>query len=1080
MGNLFRANCLVQSNAGKWEWATGNQQRRYPLDEFTQTAQYFRCVGQPASGESGSWDDPLKLQEAYATIEKVLNGALRLIVRAKIQTLDDDVMLTKSSEATKGKGAHVVHNPRKGDGISINVLCDVFYSLICGFTTTKRGGGDQVAAVATNVGVSAGAFQVIDRGFCKLLAVMACRIKRISVLGILDERFAKDRAFTIVESNSHDFEHSEPGQLSIECFPGSGSTTKVARLPTGEYSIATVQTLTGKPKVVNFLLWGKFDPTSFADFVRIPKPLNAAARKECLPEAAKSGDSVAAALYSRLCVNAAAFSLIQQDAAWWTGRSFRLSGSQSNRWARRVLKNYPSRFSLVRTAIGMTLDVTQQTPIGHNSANVGLTGASASTGYETMSFTEAEPALAMTEHMELIGLDASTSANFDETVSLYDEDHDAPDHFQSVNDRFLTQQDPLDDATTVCSILPSDVADLVDEEHATTVDNDEPESASSTSVPSNQVQPQQDITPAQPSGVEPSMSNDFLVQAQFLEDFVVASFVTKFAPSDAMLRGTLTESKALRFLAECFDNKKVYTLGVVHRKDLPHAVASPDGIGWLKGHATGIEAKCSVNYMPAGYEAKTIVDVEVGSREYFERLPHEYLCQFLHEATVIGVNYMLVILSHPTGVSSMTRIHYPDEVLRDYIDYMSCDLFSACFSWFDDNITNTSVSDDEFVRTIPSWATPSTKRILASHVIQMRAVYKYRKDKEAPIEPTHVFREVITDLYNFGKGGTDLECKQAFRLEKGKSLNVPFSQRYAMRLLYFPLLVSLRAIEIWKVVRKRAADWAEISLKTLRQKIGSVPMNDLVIDFGSKLRDSRMPIGTIELGGTREVLPTTPLADAIDVTAAFPNEMRRYLIRRANKTNRQVGQFDFLVGTRIPVSDSSFSPSTPNALIYNPNYISRSRSFQAVFDAMPAANSKRGTRLDYWMAQGAVLRASPIPAHVSITIEKDDIKQRRPRCFWCLDRKLELAMCLFCGEILCKSCWTLFHSMSGAGAKDDGTGAKDDGADAKDDDDDEEPAAESQQEAITLGTWHGVFSTPQPPKRVKSFSGAASIDEEEL
>ena len=44
MGHLFRAHCLFQSNAGKWKWAIENQQRRYPLDEFPQTAQYICCV----------------------------------------------------------------------------------------------------------------------------------------------------------------------------------------------------------------------------------------------------------------------------------------------------------------------------------------------------------------------------------------------------------------------------------------------------------------------------------------------------------------------------------------------------------------------------------------------------------------------------------------------------------------------------------------------------------------------------------------------------------------------------------------------------------------------------------------------------------------------------------------------------------------------------------------------------------------------------------------------------------------------------------------------------------------------------
>jgi len=759
---------------------------------------------------------------------------------------------------------------------------------------------------------------------------------------------------------------------------------------------------------------------------------------------AENEEPIAQFIQGHLAEKCLVFSLVQGEASWWAGRIFRLSGSQSHRWVHKVLEVdrphtvFPRILSrtAARAASGTTTNgvVTPQVipvnavpvlvnvpsetasaiPVNNIAASSAPAGLSVPNPISVPQpvnattsdhITPAEPRL---EVIEIINLNYLSDLEEDEGDSdeVDSEDHDRENHLvdgdssDDEGDARLVNASATPQPGTQASssgVVPS----LATANIATVAESLSTSDGNMSPVPGSSIP----VTVARPTMDQ--------MKAKFLEDFTKASFVLKNLDNDGILRGKMTEARTIAFASKFFDGRRVYSLGVVHKLSIRHAVASPDGIGLYKGKITLLEAKCSVSYTP-NIDLNTVLEVEAGSEDFFRLIPNQYICQILHEVTILGVNQIMVVLSHPSGVSSMVLVHFSDEIVNDYASYLNCDLYKLCFNWFDDNVNNPNVSDADFLKKIPSFATVTTRRILETQAVLLRAVYGYRQKIGVPVEPTRSFREYVTDAYNNGKGGVDTECKQVVRATKGNNLVPPFRQRYTMRLVYFPLVATARIMALMKEVRRLGVDtevkWT-IKLKNFRRRLNGVPLNDRLFDIGQKIRDSRLPLGSIYAGSFQQ--PPLPVVEPkFTVTAALPEAMQIYVKERAKRYKRQVTRFDYLIETNFVVSENSYSPSTPNGLIYNESHIARSRKLVAIFDQRPKTGSQRATRVAYWTTVGLALRSSTVVAHIPIRLSGDDVKQTRPHCFSCKSKPAAIEMCILCGEQLCLSCWSLFHSSS--------------------------------------------------------------------
>ena len=294
-----------------------------------------------------------------------------------------------------------------------------------------------------------------------------------------------------------------------------------------------------------------------------------------------------------------------------------------------------------------------------------------------------------------------------------------------------------------------------------------------------------------------------------------------------------------------------------------------------------------------------------------------------------------------------------------------------------------------------------------------QALQEPKKAKGSPIPPTHVFRDLITDLYDFGKGATDLECKQVFQATKGRSLRVPFTQSVAMRMLYFPVVDTVRAMAIHRAVDSAGGidGLRDRSLPQFRRSPNRKIMNDSHDRLGQGLFTSGHPIGALVLpkkaAGTQGNKTPQPIAK---ITATFPGAMREYLYERCGWLGRQPGPVDFLGGTGIVLDESAFSPSTPDSL--KGFYCQASSTTACAFQGHAQAELSAKTRLSYWLTPGMPVISSQIAAHPKVILEPVQMGSKRPPCFWCWKRFREMNQCLFCGEILCAKCWTQFHSFT--------------------------------------------------------------------
>lgn len=112
----------------------------------------------------------------------------------------------------------MVHNPRKGDGISFNVVTDANFGILTGFNTTTRGGGSQVTKgrVDSKLFMS-GDTIAYDRGYGDLASTRGNHSADVKSLAMLDERKVNARPFRVISSNSAKFQlpHVTPFDLIL-------------------------------------------------------------------------------------------------------------------------------------------------------------------------------------------------------------------------------------------------------------------------------------------------------------------------------------------------------------------------------------------------------------------------------------------------------------------------------------------------------------------------------------------------------------------------------------------------------------------------------------------------------------------------------------------------------------------------------------------------------------------------------------------------------------------------------------------------------------------------------------------------
>jgi hypothetical protein len=301
LGNFVRANCVILSDRAKWKIVTDDQEDKFSVERFSSIGNNLHCLSLDSDLGEVSGTDPLARQQELSFVEKLLNDSLQSVVKSRFLTIDDDVLLTKSKEATVQRLGHVIRNERKGDGVSINVCSELYTSVVTGFTTTVRGGGDSLSRVRIQCNLKAGSKVLGDRGYIRLPAVQLNQAMLIGTFGILNDKFKKDRGISFVHSDSEDFSSPLDKSLAIECFPGAGSYMKVAKLKgTSIFNVCAVQTLTGSPKIVSYLTSDVIEESMFSKYVRIPTSIKVADRKSVLSVCAENEEPIAQFICTRL------------------------------------------------------------------------------------------------------------------------------------------------------------------------------------------------------------------------------------------------------------------------------------------------------------------------------------------------------------------------------------------------------------------------------------------------------------------------------------------------------------------------------------------------------------------------------------------------------------------------------------------------------------------------------------------------------------------------------------------------------------------------------------------------------------
>jgi hypothetical protein len=390
----------------------------------------------------------------------------------------------------------------------------------------------------------------------------------------------------------------------------------------------------------------------------------------------------------------------------------------------------------------------------------------------------------------------------------------------------------------------------------------------------------------------------------------------------------------------------------------------------------------------------------------------------LHQAFVGDFQWNILLAWTATNPSRTVLVYYPVEVLSDYGALLAEPFIRDMFEWLHVCCSGNTSSDNEIYEHIPKFASGKVKLLLKSNVPLLRAVLTYAKklSNDTPFEPTHTFRVGIIALYDFLKGGTDVECRAFADAWKGCTYKFHATTKMTMRLLYTPLVVAAKAVSIYEYVERLGLNNLPTNLREFRHAVRKqTPINDIIWKFGAELHDSLLPFGALHTLSNQNFNYATPghksrssnsaesLVD-VDVIAANPEAMKDYLIGRAVKEGRDIDHLDFVTNTKIPVASGARSGTTPGSLIFTQSHVKNTAKLIETVNQRPKSGAHRSTKLDFWLTEGLLLRLNPLIAHPMVKTTS------RAPCFWCVAKPRESLACIFCGESFCSlPCEQAFH-----------------------------------------------------------------------
>ena len=138
---------------------------------------------------------------------------------------------------------------------------------------------------------------------------------------------------------------------------------------------------------------------------------------------------------------------------------------------------------------------------------------------------------------------------------------------------------------------------------------------------------------------------------------------------------------------------------------------------------------------PDHYGAEITKFVDVGSEEYYARVPYRFRKQRLTQVAVLGVSYSLLVIGSPKGAYSTTLIKYLQSLIGEFLQLLRHEHISAPYRWFAEN-ADKDISDEELCKLIPVQAEQCVRELIQSKLPMVRAVHCYRIKTKQPLEAT--------------------------------------------------------------------------------------------------------------------------------------------------------------------------------------------------------------------------------------------------------------------------------------------------------------------------------------------------------
>lgn len=260
-------------------------------------------------------------------------------------------------------------------------------------------------------------------------------------------------------------------------------------------------------------------------------------------------------------------------------------------------------------------------------------------------------------------------------------------------------------------------------------------------------------------GMQVSELPDRSVSESF-ED-LAKGWISSARSTEAMMRGTATESAALASIRKKDFVKGVLPCGMFGDNDQPWLACSPDGVALIDTQRTSFRSDgltgeslhvCSVEIKTSvadSFLSHTIqnasVDlfcVEVGTPQFVNRIPQHHVGQIIQQLAVLHTQYGLYVTCSETALLSCTLIHCSESILlraRSILHTMGSRLLPWAY---------------EPEPSLPQFVTGRTKTILKSILPMWRATDQHVKDNN-PFVPLKLLKHGTQSFYSKTKGGVD-------------------------------------------------------------------------------------------------------------------------------------------------------------------------------------------------------------------------------------------------------------------------------------------------------------------------------------